>query len=192
MKKTLKISLIGIIGAGKTELAMQLAEILKLKLYKEPVDSNPFLVRYYKNPEKFSFIMEMFLLLERKEGIKEDIEIIDRSYEEDIMFSYVLHKTGKMTDEEYKLNKMYFDEFRKTIPEPEIYIYLKCSTDKAMERIKKRGRESEEGVPREFIDNLNDAYKWFFNNIVDEKKVITIDWEEIKDVNHVIEKIENF
>jgi deoxyadenosine/deoxycytidine kinase len=55
----------GNIGAGKTSLATLLAHELNAKLILEQFADNPFLPKFYKNPERYSFPLELSFLAER-------------------------------------------------------------------------------------------------------------------------------
>ena len=55
----------GIIGAGKTTLANQLADALNMRAIHEPVESNPYLGLFYENPKQWAFTMQMHLLAHR-------------------------------------------------------------------------------------------------------------------------------
>ena len=49
----------GNIGAGKTSLANMLAEEMKARLILEKFAENPFLPKFYSNPDKYSFPLEL-------------------------------------------------------------------------------------------------------------------------------------
>ena len=48
------------------------------------------------------------------------------------------------------------------IPMPDLVIYLQAETGTLMKRIKNRGRELEKGINRDYIDEVNKAYNYFF------------------------------
>jgi deoxyguanosine kinase len=49
----------GLIGAGKTSLSKKIAEKYNAKLILEQFADNPFLPKFYKEPEKYSFQLEL-------------------------------------------------------------------------------------------------------------------------------------
>ena len=55
----------GGIGAGKTTLAKILAQALGFRALYEPVNSNPYLDRFYDDPKRWAFPMQMELLYRR-------------------------------------------------------------------------------------------------------------------------------
>ena len=63
----------GPIGVGKTSLSKKLASQFDFHLFKEIVEENPFLGKFYDNIEEWSFQTEMFFLCNRFKQL-EDID----------------------------------------------------------------------------------------------------------------------
>src|SRR5215470_8795298 len=59
------IAVEGPIGVGKTALARRLATEFGARLLLEQVEENPFLRRFYDDPERHAFQTQLFFLLER-------------------------------------------------------------------------------------------------------------------------------
>ena len=55
------IAIEGNIGCGKTSLASKIASDFNSELILESFSDNPFLPKFYKDPEKYSFSLELFL-----------------------------------------------------------------------------------------------------------------------------------
>ena len=55
----------GPIAVGKTSLARLLAHRLGAQLMLEDAQSNPFLERFYRQPERYAFATQMFFLFQR-------------------------------------------------------------------------------------------------------------------------------
>jgi deoxyadenosine/deoxycytidine kinase len=55
----------GIIGVGKSTFSYELAKRLKLRLIEEPVETNPYLEPFYKDPKRYAFGMQVYLLHQR-------------------------------------------------------------------------------------------------------------------------------
>ena len=55
----------GNIGSGKTTLATMLAKEYDVRLILEKFSDNPFLPKFYKDPEKHAFPLELFFMAER-------------------------------------------------------------------------------------------------------------------------------
>jgi len=59
------IAIEGPIGVGKTSLARALAKELNARLVLEGVEDNPFLERFYEDPDKYSLPVQLYFLLTR-------------------------------------------------------------------------------------------------------------------------------
>ena len=56
------IAIEGNIGVGKTSLARMISEDYNSKLILESFAENPFLPKFYKDPEKYAFSLELFFM----------------------------------------------------------------------------------------------------------------------------------
>jgi deoxyadenosine/deoxycytidine kinase len=162
----------GLIGAGKTTLCKS----LKGKHFFEPVENNPFLQSYYKEPEKYAFKMQMYLLLKRFEAMQaadwanlagEDV-IVDRSIYEDFQFALVQQQSGYMTDKEFEIYEEYHTLMQRFLVFPDLILHLDVTMDNLMERINARARNCEAGIPREYMESLQKAYDFIIPKL--EKK----------------------
>ena len=54
------IAIEGNIGSGKTSLASKIASDFNSELILESFSDNPFLPKFYKDPEKYSFSLELY------------------------------------------------------------------------------------------------------------------------------------
>jgi deoxyguanosine kinase len=159
------IAIEGVIGAGKTSLARMLSERLSARLMTEKFEENPFLPKFYEDPEHYAFQTQIFFLLSRYRQQQELFQadlfhshiVSDYIFEKDKIFAYLT-----LRDEELKLYENLLTAIEKTIPPPDLVIYLQSSCDRLMENIKKRGREMEKNMSEEYIKELNEAYNYFF------------------------------
>ncbi|HOS73546.1 MAG TPA: deoxynucleoside kinase, partial [Bacteroidales bacterium] len=67
----------GNIGAGKTTLAGKIAGEFNARLILEHFADNPFLPKFYEDPEKYSFPLELSFLAGRYRQLKEELESPD-------------------------------------------------------------------------------------------------------------------
>ena len=63
----------GNIGAGKTTLAGRIAEQFNAHLILEHFADNPFLPKFYNEPEKYSFPLELSFLASRYKQLKDEL-----------------------------------------------------------------------------------------------------------------------
>jgi deoxyguanosine kinase len=159
------IAIEGVIGAGKTTLARMLSERLLARLVLENFEDNPFLQKFYEDPERYAFQTQIYFLLSRYRQQKELFQtdlfhkhiISDYIFEKDKIFAYLT-----LRDDELKLYENLLNAIEKTVPQPDLVIYLQSSVDRLMENIRKRGREIEKNLSKEYIVELNEAYNYFF------------------------------
>lgn len=159
------IAIEGVIGAGKTTLAEMISERLAGRLVREKFDENPFLPKFYEDPEHYAFQTQIFFLLSRfrqqQEFFQADLFhnyiISDYIFEKDKIFAYLT-----LQDDELKLYEMVMNAVERKIPAPDLVVYLQSSVDRLMANIRKRARSYETNMSEEYIRDLNEAYNYFF------------------------------
>ena len=106
---------------------------------------------------------------------------------------------GKMCLEDNKMNsiesscyKFWFEWLEEKFkPKPDGIIYIKCSPEKCLERIKKRARSEEETIPLKYLKQLNQYHdEWLLNE--KEIPICVIDNNKDDDWDNVIKQIEEF
>ena len=158
----------GQIGVGKTTMGELLERELGITLFRElqHTETHTLLDRFYADQERWAFTLQIHFLNERFRMIKEIRRsgggALDRSIYGDRIFAEVLHEDGSMLDEEFTTYKTLLDNMLEHVEPPDLLIYLDCTVDTAMERIRKRNRGLESGIPREYLENLNRRYlDWY-------------------------------
>lgn len=158
----------GQIGVGKTTMGELLERELGLELYKEL--TNPFthelLNRFYRDKKRWAFTLQVHFLNERFRKIKQIFRegggLLDRSIFGDRIFAEVLHEDGDMEDFEFYSYTTLLDNMLEHAQNPALLIYLDCTVDTALERIKKRNRGIESTIPRDYLARLNEHYlSWY-------------------------------
>ena len=159
------VAIEGVIGAGKTTLANKLSERLGARLVLERFEENPFLPKFYEDPEHYAFQTQIFFLLSRykqqqdlfQADLFHDFLISDYIFEKDKIFAYLT-----LADEELKLYETLLAAIERSVPTPDLVVYLQCSTERLMSNIRQRARKMEENISEEYIRDLNEAYNYFF------------------------------
>lgn len=140
------------IGVGKSSLAEIMSKDLGTTWVPEPVDSNPYLEKYYDNPKEYGFIMQMYLLGERFRNMKRAMltrnSIEDRTLEGDKLFAKVNYLQGTMNEDQLFVYNNVSDEMLKEIegmPRKayDLIIFLETDIEDMLAKIKQRGREFE-------------------------------------------------
>jgi len=188
----LTIAISGIIGAGKSTLAKQLASNLKATVLEEPVLENEYLPKFYANMKKYSFPMQIYFITQRFQqqlNIKADgITIQDRSLYEDIIFAKMLKDDGLMEDLDYKTYCELYKTLTDLLQVPDVIIYLDVDPTIALERIKKRARGCElNGISLEYLQSLKVGYERWLENIQSQTRVIKLDWNKFRNIEYIKE-----
>lgn len=156
----------GNIGAGKTTLATMLANELNAKLTLEQFSDNPFLPKFYQNPERYSFPLELSFLAERYRQLNVDlrstslfhnITIADYFFMKSLIFAQ-----NTLTGDELQLYKQLFNIIYSSLPKPDLYVYLHLPTEKLLKNIEKRGREYEKTITADYLNSISLSYFDFF------------------------------
>ncbi len=159
------IAIEGVIGAGKTSLAVKLGNILNGKVVLEKFEENPFLPKFYEDPFHYAFQTQIFFLLSRYKQQQELFQadlfhrflVTDYIFEKDKIFAYL-----NLVDDELKLYETLISNMEHNIPTPDLVVYIQSSVDRLMANIKKRNRDIEKNMSVDYIRDLNEAYNYFF------------------------------
>lgn len=178
------IAVAGNIGAGKTTLTELLAKHYGWEPHFEVVAENPYMEDYYKDIHRWSFCLETFFLKERFRDLleisntKHDV-IQDRSIFEGVhVFAANNQAMGNMEQRDYATFMELFEQMTSVARTPDLMIYLKASIPHLVANIQKRGRSYEQGIPIDYLQNLNYRYEDFINNKY-EGKVLTINVDNL-------------
>ncbi len=172
------IAIEGNIGAGKTSLATMLSQEFNAKLILERFADNPFLPKFYKEPQRYAFTLEMSFLADRYQQISDDLSQLDL-FKDFIVSDYDVYKSlifSKITlpEDEFILYRKLFYQVYKDIAKPDLYIYLHQNTERLQENIRKRGRNYEKDIDSDYLERINSGYLEFLRN-QSELKVKIID-----------------
>jgi deoxyguanosine kinase len=156
------ITIEGNIGAGKTTLAHLLSKHFNARLILEEFADNPFLPKFYENPDQYAFPLELFFMAERYKQLKDMIHTKDLFQSitvSDYLFTKcLLFAKVNLPDEEFRLYQKLFDIIHQQLVFPELLIYLHAPVHKLQSNIKKRNREYEQKIPDEYLFNIQETY----------------------------------
>jgi len=158
----------GNIGAGKTTLATKIAQQFVGKLVLEEFHDNPFLPKFYDNPDRYSFSLELSFLAARYKQLNKEISSVDlfKSFTiADYYFvkSLIFARSTLQTDE-FNLYRQLFDIIYQQLPLPTIYLYLHANTDRLLQNIKNRGRGYETSITSEYLNQIQHSYFDYFKS----------------------------
>jgi deoxyadenosine/deoxycytidine kinase len=177
----------GNIGAGKTTLAGMLAEEYNAKLILEQFADNPFLPKFYKDQERYSFPLELSFLADRYNQIKKEIFNLDL-FHSLIIADYYFMKSAifaqnTLKEDEYRLFRQIFDIISDAMPKPDLYVYLHADTGNLLKNIERRGRDYEKAIEPDYLEKIKQGYFSFFRQI-NTFPVLVIDTNQIDFVHN--------
>ena len=156
------IAIEGNIGAGKTTLAHLLAKHLNARLVLEEFADNPFLPKFYENPQQYAFPLELFFMAERYKQLKDLIHTKDLFQSvtvSDYLFTKcLLFAKVNLTEEEFRLYQKLYDIIRQPLIQPDLLIYLHVPVQKLQKNIRKRNRAYELNIPDDYLFRLQETY----------------------------------
>jgi deoxyguanosine kinase len=158
------IAVEGPIGVGKSTLVNLLTEKSDAIKVMEDV-KNPFLDDFYSNLPGASFKTQIFFLLNR---YQQQLELRQRDLFQNLVLSDYFFVKDKifahltLDDSELRIYKKLYDLLIVEVIMPDLVLYLQADTEVLMKRIRKRSRDLEKGISREYINEVNKAYNYFF------------------------------
>ena len=166
-KNGIFIAIEGPIGAGKTTLANLLNEHFGYTLLREIVEENPFLSKFYTDIKEYALQTEAFFLFNRVKQL-EEVQKNVLSKSQGVVSDYHIIKNlifAGITLDNNKLHryKQVYNIFVNDLPQPDIVIYLNSNVDTLMKRIATRDRSFERQMDINYIENLSNEYKYYFN-----------------------------
>ena len=196
------IAIAGNIGSGKTTLTRMLANHYGWTPRYESVDYNPYLDDYYKDIARWSFALEVYFLKARFRDLLEinrskETIIQDRSIFEGVYVFTANNKAmGNLSERDFETYMELFQLMLTKAKLPELMIYLRASINHLVGNIQRRGREYEQTMQIEYLQNLNERYENFILNQYKGKTLIidvdNLDFEhQPADFAAIIDKIDS-
>lgn len=195
------IAVAGNIGSGKSTLTSLLAKHYGWEARYEAVEHNPYLEDYYRDIHRWSFNLEVYFLKERFRDLidisQSDKTIIqDRTiYEGVYVFMQNNRAMGNLTERDFETYMELFEQMMSVVRQPDLMIYLKASVPHLVGNIQKRGRNYEQSIQLEYLENLNRRYDDFIYNKYN-GRVMIIQKDDLdflnnsKDLANIIDRID--
>ncbi len=198
MSSTYFFALAGNIGVGKTTWTTLLSDRFNWRPYYEKVVENPYLADFYHDMERWSFHSQIFFLTQR---FKAHLEIQrttltciqDRTiFEDGEVFARNLFLNRVMTEKDYRNYQDLYETIINSLRFPDLIIYLRASIWTLISRIRKRGRDYERAIDKEYLAQLNRAYEDWIKRYSENNRVLIIDTDDLdieKDTSRINEII---
>lgn len=176
------IAIEGTIGAGKTSLASRISNQYNAKLILEQFEENSFLPKFYKDPDKYAFPLEMSFLASRFQQLKDQLTTQDL-FKSFTISDYFINKSlifaGKtLQPDELALYTRFFNIIQSSLPRPDLLVYLYLNVDNLKRNIVKRGRSYEQNIEKDYLHKIQRGYFDYIKQQQD-MRVLIIDTNNI-------------
>ncbi len=167
LEKARYIVVEGPIGAGKTTLARRLADRLNAEMLMENPAANAFLGRFYQNMERWGLPTQIAFLFQRSEQLARFAQSHDphkRVVSDFLIDKDPLFAELTLAEDELQLYRQLYERLKPTVRKPDLVIYLQAQPDILIDRVRKRGVESERKISESYLQRVAERYATFFHH----------------------------
>ena len=137
---------------------------------------NPFLPKFYKDPGRYAFPLEMSFLADRYQQFTDDTTQLDlfKSFlvsDYDIFKSLIFAQIT-LPKEEFMLYRKLFNFMYKEVTKPDLYVFLYQTPERLLENIRKRGRSYELEIEPAYLEKINRGYLDFIKGLPEENSLV--------------------
>lgn len=180
----------GNIGAGKTSLASRISAELNASLILEQFEENSFLPKFYEDPARYAFPLELSFLADRYQQLKNHFNKPDLftsfTIADYFIFKSLIFASRNLEQLEFGLYGKLFNIVSSVVPKPDLIVYLYLSLDNLKKNIQKRGRAYEQNIQFEYLDKIQTGYLDFLRQQPD-LRILLIDTNELDFVNREVD-----
>lgn len=181
------IAIEGTIGAGKTSLANMLSAELNTRLILEQFEDNDFLPKFYLEPEKYAFPLELSFLASRFQQLKSELSVNDL-FKNEIVSDYFISKSlifskATLPVDEFNLFQKLFNIINLQLPGPDLIVYLYASVKRLKYNIEIRGRYYEQSIEDAYLARIQDGYLEYLRKLKD-MRILIVDSNRLDFVNN--------
>jgi len=191
------IAIEGPIGVGKSTLAAHLARRYKASCLNDTENSNPYLQKFYKDPQTSALHTQLHFLISR-------LELLDnaavRNPAQPIIADFLIDKDRLFAEltldhTEWWMYSRLYEKQVADLPRPDLVIYLQAPLERLIERIERRGRTSEQRIDSKYLEHLSRLYERFFHGY-DESPLLIVNASDINladnpaEIDHLAEVID--
>lgn len=171
------IAVEGNIGVGKSTLVNMLATHYNARILLEEFADNNFLPKFYNEPDRYAFPLELSFLADRYKQLKQNLLHQDM-FQKSVIADYIFTKSKlfariNLKEDEYDLFQKLFDIIDLQLPQPQLLIYLHSPIWRLQNNIAMRGRSYEQSIPDEYLEKVEAVYNQYLKQ--EAQKTLIID-----------------
>jgi len=156
------ITIEGNIGAGKTTLATRMARQFNSRLILEQFEDNSFLPKFYEDPARYAFPLELSFLADRFQQLKNKLAVHDMFQPVTIADYFILKSLifakKTLNGEEFNLYSRLFSIIENALPKPDLLVYLYLDINRLQSNIRSRGRVYEQKIEDDYLRKIQEGY----------------------------------
>lgn len=156
------IAIEGNIGAGKTTLATLLSQQFNTRLILEQFEDNSFLPKFYEDPSRYAFPLELSFLADRYQQLKSQLAAQDMFRPITIADYFILKSLifakKTLNSEEFTLYSRLFSIIENALPKPDLLVYLYLDISRLQSNIRMRGRVYEQKIEDDYLRRIQEGY----------------------------------
>jgi deoxyadenosine/deoxycytidine kinase len=156
------IAIEGNIGAGKTSLATRIAAEFNARLILEQFEENAFLPKFYENPAKYAFPLELTFLAERYQQLKDQLSTQDMfktfTIADYFIYKSLIFASRNLSGDELTLYTRLFNIIEAVLPKPDLLVYLYLDIKNLKRNILVRGRSYEKNIQSDYLEKIQQGY----------------------------------
>jgi deoxyadenosine/deoxycytidine kinase len=168
----------GNIGAGKTSLATRMAADYQARLILEQFEENSFLPKFYEDPVRYAFPLELSFLADRYQQLKNQFQAADLfspfTIADYFIFKSLIFASRNLEPLEFGLYSKLFSIVSSVVPKPDLIVYLYLDLESLRKNIQKRGRSYEQNIQMDYLEKIQQGYLDFLKQQQD-LRVLLID-----------------
>lgn len=190
------IAIEGNIGAGKSTLANMLANYYHAQLILEEFADNTFLPKFYGEPQRYAFPLELSFFADRYKQMKRTL-LQQELFSDKVISDYTFIKSKlfariNLSADEYELFEKLYEISETNLPQPDLLIFLRSSVERLQENIKSRGRAYEQQIEDVYLQKVQAVYDEYLNMKLQRTLFIDVEKVDFTGANGHFEQLVSF